>query len=397
MALTSSKVARLKYAADGPAKQITYDRLPGFGVRVYASGRKSYVLRYGPRGQERLMVLGPANSGDDLDEMRDHAQSMLRRLRTEGIDPLAERRKAEAGTVEAIVTDYIEASKWSADEVKRAKSRLKNHMAKIANIRLEKLTRREVRQMHRSVKKAVYVKEGKVRRKEMQAAPYEANRVLQLLRAAVNHALSEGGWRAGDLAEGENPATRIKLNKEKSRKSWIQPDELPAVLAAISAEENIWFRAFFMALLFTGGRLSELRTLQWSKVDLKRKVVTFTDTKNGEDHDVPLSPEAAELLKSIPKTLGNPYVFCGHVRGQPIINPYKPWARVLERAGIDRRITPGQDIRRTVGSLLATKGYSTQQIGKLLNHKSPITAKVYAEIADQAKADMTGAIARLMK
>jgi integrase len=378
--LTKSKVDKATFDPDGKPKQITWDsRIPGFGVRVYSGGRKSYVLRYGPRGRERLMVLGPA-TGAGLAEYRDHASELLRKFRNEGADPLAEKHKAAAGTVAAVVEAYIDASDWSEAETKRAKSRLKNHMAKIAAIPLERLSRREARQMHREVTKR---------------APYEANRVLQLLRAAINHALSEGGWRAQDLAEGENPATRVKLNKEKSRKEWIQPDEIPAVVAAINAEDNPWFRAYFKAMLFTGGRPGELRTLQWEKVNLKRKVVTFTDTKNGEDHDVPLSPEAVELFKSIPKTLGNAYVFCGHVTGRPIVNPYKPWERILERAGIDRRVTP-HDIRRTVGSLLATKGWSTQQIGKLLNHKSPITAKVYAEIADQAKADMTGEIGRLL-
>ena len=78
------------------------------------------------------------------------------------------------------------------------------------------------------------------------------------------------------------------------------------------------------------------------------------------------------------------------------MNPYKAWRRVLDRAEIERRITI-HDVRRTVGSLLASSGYSTQQIGKLLNHKSAITAKVYAEIADEAKAEMAEAMAGLLK
>jgi len=380
MGLTKAAIRKLRFDAGKGVKQIAYDsQIPGFGVRIYPTGRKSYVLRYGK--PERLMVLGPAGDGSDLDDWRDHAQGLLRKHRTAGTDPLAEKRKDEAGTVAAVVTAYIEASDWSGDEAKRAKSRLKNHMAKIASIPLEKLSRREVRAMHREITKTAH---------------YEANRVLQLLRAAINFALSDGGWRAHDLHEGENPATRIKLNNEKSRKEWIRPGELPAVLAAIDGEENPWVRAYFKAMFFTGGRPSEVRTLKWSNVDLKRKVVTFTDTKNGTDHDIPLAPEAVTLFKSIPKTLGNKHVFCGHVKGSPIVNCYKPWKRVLERAGIERSITP-HDIRRTVGSLLATQGYSTKQIGTLLNHKSTITARVYSEIADESKSDMTDAIAGLMR
>src|SRR5690606_13653642 len=133
--LTKKAIPGLRYDAGGKSKQILYDkRLAGFGVRVYPAGRNAYVRGYGTRGSERMMTLGPATSGDDLEAMREHAQDLLRKLRTEGLDPMAERRKAESGTVAAVVTDYIEASNWSEAETKRAKSRLKNHMAKLAAI-----------------------------------------------------------------------------------------------------------------------------------------------------------------------------------------------------------------------------------------------------------------------
>ncbi|HEX7082022.1 MAG TPA: tyrosine-type recombinase/integrase [Gammaproteobacteria bacterium] len=379
--LTKGRIQRLTYDPNGPSKQIAGDgQLPGFGVRVYRTGRKSYVLRYGPRGKERLMVLGPATTGEDVDAMREHAQALLRKMRTEGADPLTEKRKADSGTVAAIVTEYINAKggDWSEKEVKHAKRRRDVNMRPIATTRLENLRRRDVRKMHQAI-----------------AAKYEANRTLALLRAAINHALSDGGWRASELAEGENPATRIEMHPEKHRREWIRPDELPRLLEAIDAEDDPWMRAFFRMLLYTGARKSELANLEWSNVDLKGGTITFRDTKNDEDHVVPLPPEAVKLLKATPRTIGNPYVFCGHVKGRPIVNPYKPWKRILARAGIERRITI-HDVRRTVGSLLATQGYSTQQIGKLLNHKSAITAKVYAEIADRAKRDMVDAMARLL-
>lgn len=379
--LTPTRIRALRFDAVGPAKQITWDhRVPGLGVRVYRTGRKSYVLRYGPRGAERLMVLAPATDGADLDSMRDYAQGLLRKMRTEGADPLAEKRKAEAGTVRAVVSDYIDAnsSDWSDRETQNARRRLNVHMAPIASTRLEKLRRRDVREMHRRI-----------------AAPYEANRTLALLRAAINHALAEGGWKASELAEGENPATRIEMNHEKTRREWVRPDELPTLVEAINAEDDVWLRAFFRMILYTGARKSELLELTWDDVDLKAGTITFRETKNREDHVLPLAAEAVKLLKALPRTLGNPYVFCGHVKGQPIVNPYKPWKRILARAGITRRVTI-HDLRRTVGSLLATQGHSTQQIAKLLNHKSAITAKVYAEIADQAKRDMVDVVAKIV-
>lgn len=382
--LTRTRIQELRHDPTGPAKQVRFcSSLAGFGVRVYPSGRKSYVLRYGSGKGERLMTLGPATDGADLDDMREHAQALLRGRRTTGADPIAERRKALSGTVQAVVGDYIDAraNQWAPAEAKRARGRLDRHLAAIASVSVEKLTRREVRAAHRMAS---------------EVAPVEANRTLALLRAAINWALSEGYWKAADLAEGENPAARVKANPEKHRREWLQPEELPDVLQAIDAEADPWLRAFFRMLLFTGARKGEMLNLKWADVDLRRKTVTFRATKNRDDHTLPLSAEAVKLLKALPRTLGNDYVFCGHAKGKPIVNPYKSWKRILARAGIQRRVTI-HDVRRTVGSLLASSGVSTQQIGKLLNHKSAITAKVYAEIADQSKQEMTDAIARLLK
>jgi len=383
--LTHSRIDKYCFDPAGPSRQILFDsQLSGFGVRAYRSGRKVYVLQYGDRSKRRLMVLGPCTDGRDVGAVRAGAQGLLLKHKSEGIDPLNEQLKAEADTVRAVVEAYIEARTpdWSATEARHSESRLNGHIdPRIGTVRLEKLTRREMRAMHR---------------KMTEKAPYEANRTLQLVRASINFALSDGGWRPADLVEGENPATRIKLNKEKARREWVQPDEIPNLLKAIDAEKNPWMRAFFRMVLYTGARKGELLNLKWSDVDLKRGIIVFVHTKNREDHEVPLPPAAVKLLQSIPKMLGNPYVLCGHIAGKPIHNPYKPWARILERAGIERRITI-HDLRRTVGSLLASEGYSTQQIGKLLNHKSAITAKVYAEIADQSKREMTDAMEKMLQ
>lgn len=381
--LTATQIKRFTFKPAGPSKQILWDTmLPPFGVRTYATGRKSYVLRYGPT--RRLVTLGHCTTGDDVDTMRDRAQVILREYKTSGDDPKAARRRADANTVETVITEYIASRKssWSAGEAKRAEGRLKRHIKPhIGDAALAALTRRECREMHQ---------------KASRKAKYEANRALELVHAAIEWALSDGLVRASDLAEGENPAKRIKKNAEKHRREWVQPDELPALLKAIRTEENPWMRAFFEMLLFTGARKGELLGLHWIDIDLKRGTVTFRDTKNREDHTIPLAPDAVKLLKKLPRTLGNPFVFCGRREGQAIDNPYKSWKRILKAAGIERRVTL-HDIRRTVGSTLASAGYSTQQIGKLLNHKSAITAKVYAEIADQSKQDMTATMAGLLK
>jgi len=381
--LTAARIRKLRFNKDGPIKQVHSDQtLPAFGVRVYQSGRKAYVLRYGPT--RRLVTMAPCTTGEDVDELREAAQGMLRQHGLTGDSPKAAMRRSAASTIKRTVEAYIESRSrdWSAGEVKRAKGRLKHHIEPyIGDVALAALTRPECREMHAKASKR---------------AKIEANRALELLHASVEWALSDGLVRAVDLNEGENPARRIRKNPEKPRREWVRPDELPALMRAIDAEDNPWMRAFFRMAFYTGARKGELLGLTWDNVDLKNGVVRFLDTKNKTDHEVPLAPDAVAVLRDLPRMVGNPYVFCGRRAGQPINHPYKAWQRILDEAGIERRITL-HDIRRTVGSMLATQGVSTQQIGKLLNHKSHVTAQVYAEIADTAKRDMAETMARLLK
>lgn len=49
----------------------------------------------------------------------------------------------------------------------------------------------------------------------------------------------------------------------------------------------------------TGGRRSELLSLDWRNVDLARGAVAFTKTKNGEDRSVRLTDRAKQVLMDL--------------------------------------------------------------------------------------------------
>ena len=67
-----------------PGKREAYlwdETLPGFGVRAFASGKKSFVVKYSlASGQQRKISLGPALPGT-LVETRRKAQDILARAR----------------------------------------------------------------------------------------------------------------------------------------------------------------------------------------------------------------------------------------------------------------------------------------------------------------------------
>ena len=79
----------------GGGSDVWWDtKLPTFGLRVYPSGKKSFVLSYrNARGKKRLLVLGRYGIDLTLDQARTKAVRERGRI-TEGTDPVADRKAA---------------------------------------------------------------------------------------------------------------------------------------------------------------------------------------------------------------------------------------------------------------------------------------------------------------
>ena len=205
-----------------------------------------------------------------------------------------------------------------------------------------------------------------------QRAPYEANRVLALIRKMLNCARQ---W--GFVSEAHiNPASGIQAHREKSRDRYVTPQELPRLAKAIDDETNVYARAALWLYLLTGVRKSELLGARWDDIDWDRKELRLGETKAGRPHYVPLSGPAIALLNDLPREEGNPHILPGAKKGRHLVNISKPWLRVRKAAGVeDVRL---HDLRRTVGSWLAQAGNDLHMIGKVLNHSTVTTSAVYA-------------------
>ena len=366
-ALTKRTIDGLTYDPAGPNQQIIWDEgeIPGFGVRVYPSGGKSYVLVYRTKeGRARLLTLGK-HGVFTVQQARDEARTALMEART-GSDPVDMRQKARRGeTVRELAALYVERhakphkKTWREDERRLNKWVLPAFGSrKVADVK-----RPDVARLHHRIG---------------ESAPYEANRVLALVAVLFSKAAE---W--GLLDEGApNPAARVQTFKERSRERWVTPAELPALVEAIGAEPSPYIRAAMKLYLLTGLRRSELIGLRWKDVDFGRREIHLGDTKAGRSHAVALSVAAVDVLRELPRQLGSAFVFPGRVAGQPLVNIAKSWRRIRRRAGLeDVRL---HDLRRTVGSWLAEGGASLPLIGKVLNHSNASTTQVYARFAEQS-------------
>src|SRR5437868_6894211 len=96
MKLKKTTVDKLSYSKEDNKKQICWDgTLPGFGVRVYPSGKKSFVLCYRLHGRQHTKVIGQYGVVT-LDEARDIARKDLAAL-VDNKDPLEVRIRARGG------------------------------------------------------------------------------------------------------------------------------------------------------------------------------------------------------------------------------------------------------------------------------------------------------------
>lgn len=363
MKLTKRACETATYEGGGSQHVLWDDACPGFGLRLYPSGAKAFVIKFRSHGRQRLMTLG-ALAELSVDEARARAQQARLSIR-EGTDPLLERRKAKhrGMTFGEFCEEYLERH---ARPKKRSASEDERRIEKILKPAWGRLPLAEIR---RPEVAGLHHKHGK-------RSGYEANRALSLVSRMFG--LAEQ-W--GYVPEGTpNPARGIKKFDELKRDRWVRPEEMPRLLEAIEGTENPWLRGFFLLALLTGARSSELRHARWQDVDLDRGILAIPVTKSGRPHAVPLSPEACALLGQLPREDGNPYLFPGRVKGKPLNAVARPWELIRQAAKLpDVRI---HDLRRTVGSWLAMSGESLPRIGKILNHSNQSTTAVYARIAD---------------
>jgi len=128
--------------------------------------------------------------------------------------------------------------------------------------------------------------------------------------------------------------------------------------------------------LLTLTRRQETASARWRDVDLGAATWTITDTKNGEPHTVPLSRQAADLLRGLRPAAAAPQALVFATRsGAALSNWDRETKAIMEASG-----TAGwtrHDLRRTGATLLGEMGELPDIVEAALNHtsiRSPLAA-----------------------
>lgn len=352
--------------------QIIWDeRLAGFGARRLPSGRIVYAVKYRAgktaRARQRWVTIGAHGAPWTPDTAREKAKRLFGNV-AEAQDPAATREAdKEAKTVaevgELYLTDHIE-------------PRRKGSTAKVYRDILERLVKPRLGQLRA---REVQPNDIDGFHGDLKGTPTQANRATRFLSAMFNWAIRQRYRPAGN-----NPVKGVELYPEKARDRFLSDAELSRLATAIEAEKDPYIRGAVRLLLFTGARLGEILTLKWKHVDLAHACLRLPDSKTGA-RVIHLNAPALELLNTLPRLDGNPYVIVGAKDKAHLVNLEKPWRRIRARAGLDD--VRMHDLRHSFASVAATGGMSLPMIGKLLGHSRAETTHRYAHLAaDPVKA-----------
>lgn len=125
-----------------------------------------------------------------------------------------------------------------------------------------------------------------------------------------------------------NPARELARRLVERRDPIVLPDERS--IAAVLAECPPELARLAQAARLTGLRQSELVDMKRSAVDYGRGAIQVTRSKTGRARAVPLSADAAAVLRANPPFIGCPYVF--HEGGEAMRNVSRRFAEFAGRA-----------------------------------------------------------------
>ena len=372
--ITEHTVAALPVGKD----TVVWDRaLTGFGVRVYPSGAKVYVVQARvPAGTKRITVGRHGVIG--ASEARRRAALIIAGVRA-GDEPVPEAPETESITIAALAERYLRehvAVRCKPTTAAQYRLAIERYIVPALGTRpVSSLGRAHVADLQHS----------------LSDRPAMANLVIATLSRMIDQATA---W--GVAGEMTNPCRSTPKYRTRRRERFLTDAEfqrLGRVLDEMEAEGRVspHAAAALRLLMLTGCRRNEILTLRWEDVHLQTQELHLTDSKTGP-RTVSLSPEAAQVLAQLPRLPGNPWVIPGAKAGARLSSLFEPWRRVRARAGLDDvRI---HDLRHSYASRALALGESLPVIAKLLGHAQIQTTARYTHLTRDAVKDAAIRVAR---
>lgn len=202
-------------------------------------------------------------------------------------------------------------------------------------------------------------------------------------------------WRLGLVL---NPVAQVRKPKPaEGRDRRLSAAEERALFAAVDAHSNPMLGWIVRIAMETGMRSGEILGLRLRQVDIKRRIVRLSDTKNDSSRTVPLTRNATHAFQAAVAYPLRPtncdLVFFGEPGRDGQRRPYhfkKVWNGIKKELGLtDLHF---HDLRHEAVSRLVEVGLSDQEVAAISGHKSMQMLRRYTHLRAE---DLVGKLDRL--
>lgn len=317
--------------------------------------------------------IGPADDHADADGETVLSFAQAQREAMAGVKPRNSANYTVADALDEYLADF---EGRTPTETKRVAD--KRIRPQLGERPVDELTAEEIRGWQRGLLEP----KNKRDRQRQEAEPAEwdrrrratANRVLTVLKAALNHAYRNDRVTSSTAWTKVKPFERV----DQPRRRYLTHTESVRFVNACDPD----FRPLARAALLTGGRYGELVAMRVRDYNPDAGTAHFVDTKSGQDRHVPLTEEGVQLFEEL--TAGRKASAPMFVHEDGTLwgrnHQQRPTREACERAGIDPPIS-FHILRHTYGSLLAMKGVPLQVIAHAMGHADTrMTERHYAHL-----------------
>lgn len=393
------------------------DELPNFGLRVYPTGRKSFVIQYRTGRRTRRYAIG--HFGELTPEQaRQEAKALLGGI-VRGSNP-AEERKTErsAITVAELCDDYMRDAQAGlilgkrnqpkkASTIETDVTRVERHIKPLlGRYRVKDLTKADIYNFMRDLQRGSTRADIKTKRRGraiVRGGAGAASRTVGFLGGILTYAVTRG-------VIAVNPVHGVKRPASKKRGLYLTPEQYKALgeaLNELEAEgENRLALTAIRLLALTGCRRGEIEKLQWSEVDERGKCFRLKDTKEGLSIR-PIGARVFEIIEAQPRI--SEYVLAT-ASGKPFMNLAKAWLRIARRCAFVSRLSTGKgretrevlavrihDLRHSFASHADGLGITEPTIAAMLGHSSGSITRRYIHTVDSALISAADRVSRAIE
>ena len=371
-------MARFEYRrlSDRTVEALQFDRdtmvwdrqLPGFAVRVYPTGTRTYIVQTrGPYGTRRVTLGRHGEIG--ATEARRRAWQVIARIKA-GQEPLPEHSVSRRATGPKLadmaaryMDEYVSVHCKPATKRIRSMAIYKHIVPRLGKLRIGAVKRRQVAALHH----------------RLAATPVQANNVIVTLSQIYSKAQD---W--GIVAEGTNPCRHVELYRQRKRERFLTEAEfrrLGRVLDEAAGERRRHAGSRRGDPAADADRVPAQRDPRAAagRTCISRPGNCAFGTPRPGRGSCPCRPRRCSCWPACPRSGGSEWVIPGRKPGRHLVRLGNAWRLLRKRAGLnDVRL---HDLRHSFASSALALGESLPMIARLLGHRQIASTARYAHLA----------------